>query len=311
MKKKKRELSQRDRFWSLFDDFVLGMRKTETYTEIMARAAFFCENQKVIKKVPPSASAEKAAFLHHGRRCFWGTPTTTPATILDYKKQLVRSLDRFRSWLQDEFDCHAISDGQLNALVCCMERTIWRRFSEINPENAAVENLANVAKACAQTRSSFFFDACEKLDSWRAIGENNEVFRSLQAVKDYDLGRIDGKKTSRILAKISQSGEGYAFNFDGKETSKIIAKLDDAGVMVPCPEESKHFSTTENLYIEGNNLRALRLLLDNYREKINMIYIDPPYNTGHKFVYNDRFGRSAESEIYTRLFYRRIPACHQ
>ena len=66
--------------------------------------------------------------------------------------------------------------------------------------------------------------------------------------------------------------------------------------MRPCPEESVNWDTTENLYIEGDNLDALKILRETYAGKIKMIYIDPPYNTGHDFVYNDTFARSAEEE---------------
>ena len=70
-----------------------------------------------------------------------------------------------------------------------------------------------------------------------------------------------------------------------------------------CKEESVNFDTTENLYIEGDNLDALKLLRKEYLNKIKMIYIDPPYNTGNKFIYNDKFKSHSEwlSMMYPRL----------
>jgi len=80
--------------------------------------------------------------------------------------------------------------------------------------------------------------------------------------------------------------------------------------LIPCIEESKNFDNTDNLYIEGDNLDALKLLKKNYENKIKMIYIDPPYNTEKKFMYNDTFRNKKKKEcrhsgwlnmIYPRL----------
>jgi adenine-specific DNA-methyltransferase len=62
-----------------------------------------------------------------------------------------------------------------------------------------------------------------------------------------------------------------------------------AGTLVPVPEESVSFDTTENLFIEGDNLEVLKLLQKSYHGKVKMIYIDPPYNTGNEFIYPDNF----------------------
>ena len=64
--------------------------------------------------------------------------------------------------------------------------------------------------------------------------------------------------------------------------------------MRPCKEESKNWDTTENLYIEGDNLDVLKLLQESYMGKVKMIYIDPPYNTGKDFIYKDDFSQSVE-----------------
>ena len=90
--------------------------------------------------------------------------------------------------------------------------------------------------------------------------------------------------------------ERYQFTWPGKQKARAEAIRPIDKTMRPCPEESVNWDTTENLYIEGDNLDALKILRETYAGKIKMIYIDPPYNTGHDFVYNDSFARSAEEE---------------
>lgn len=83
--------------------------------------------------------------------------------------------------------------------------------------------------------------------------------------------------------------ECYEFTWVGKKASIAEANKPIRKTLRPCPEESKDWDTTENLYIEGDNLEVLKLLQESYLGKVKMIYIDPPYNTGHDFIYNDRF----------------------
>ncbi len=83
--------------------------------------------------------------------------------------------------------------------------------------------------------------------------------------------------------------ECYEFTWVGKKASIVEANKPIRRTLRPCPEESKNWDTTENLYIEGDNLEVLKLLQEAYLGKVKMIYIDPPYNTGHDFIYNDRF----------------------
>ena len=86
------------------------------------------------------------------------------------------------------------------------------------------------------------------------------------------------------------------FTWPGKQKARAEAIRPIDKTMRPCVDESVNWDTTENLYIEGDNLDALKILRETYAGKIKMIYIDPPYNTGHDFVYNDDFARSAEEE---------------
>lgn len=90
--------------------------------------------------------------------------------------------------------------------------------------------------------------------------------------------------------------ERYQFTWPGKQKARAEAIRPIDKTMRPCVDESVNWHTTENLYIEGDNLDALKILRENYPGKIKMIYIDPPYNTGHDFVYNDTFARTAEEE---------------
>ena len=86
--------------------------------------------------------------------------------------------------------------------------------------------------------------------------------------------------------------ERYQFTWPGKREAKQEAYRQIDKCLRPCPEESVNWDTTGNLYIEGDNLDALKLLRNTYAGKVKMIYIDPPYNTGHDFIYDDDFARS-------------------
>ena len=90
--------------------------------------------------------------------------------------------------------------------------------------------------------------------------------------------------------------ECYEFTWVGKKASIVEANKPIRKTLRPCPEESKNWDTTENLYIEGDNLEVLKLLQESYLGKVKMIYIDPPYNTGNDFIYADNFMRSQEAE---------------
>lgn len=88
--------------------------------------------------------------------------------------------------------------------------------------------------------------------------------------------------------------ERYQFTWPDKKKSVLLANAPISKTLRPCREESVDFDNTENLYIEGDNLEVLKLLQETYLGKIKMIYIDPPYNTGNDFVYNDEFGIRSE-----------------
>ena len=89
--------------------------------------------------------------------------------------------------------------------------------------------------------------------------------------------------------------ERYQLNWPGKREALLTANAPIAKTLRPCREESVDFDTTQNLFIEGDNLDALKLLQETYLNKVKMIYIDPPYNTGNDFIYDDDFADSASS----------------
>ena len=93
---------------------------------------------------------------------------------------------------------------------------------------------------------------------------------------------------------VADGNEVYEFTWVGKKASIVEANKPIRKTLRPCKEESVNWDTTENLYIEGDNLEVLKLLQESYLNKIKMIYIDPPYNTGNDFIYNDDFKISSE-----------------
>lgn len=102
--------------------------------------------------------------------------------------------------------------------------------------------------------------------------------------------KIDFEKLQLTLGEhIETEKERYEFTWNGKTEAIQMAQKQSTGTLRPCKEESVDWDTTQNLYIEGDNLEVLRLLQNSYRNKVKMIYIDPPYNTGKDFVYKDNF----------------------
>jgi len=121
------------------------------------------------------------------------------------------------------------------------------------------------------------------------ISENITKLKDLfpEAFKE---GKIDFEALRLILGdEIDTENERYSFTWHGKSEAIKLALKQSTGTLRPCKEESKHWDTTQNLFIESDNLEVLRILQSSYRNKIKMIYIDPPYNTGHDFIYEDDF----------------------
>ena len=103
-------------------------------------------------------------------------------------------------------------------------------------------------------------------------------------------GKLDIDKLLALCGEyIDNDFEKYKFEWKGKAECLKLAQKRSTGTLRPCPEESVNWDTTQNLYIEGDNLEVLKLLQTAYYRKVKMIYIDPPYNTGNDFVYADDF----------------------
>lgn len=117
------------------------------------------------------------------------------------------------------------------------------------------------------------------------INNNGEVERAI----DFDVLRQELSKDI-----VEGNEERYQFTWPDKKQVMRLANLPINKTLRPCREESVDFDNTQNLYIEGDNLEVLKLLQETYLGKIKMIYIDPPYNTGNDFVYEDDFTQSAE-----------------
>lgn len=130
------------------------------------------------------------------------------------------------------------------------------------------------------------------------VGDNVKKLAQLfpSAVKD---GEVDFEALKEELGQFEEVGsEKYELTWAGKKNAKKIAQEDVIGRTLKfIPEDSKNADTTENLYIEGDNLEVLKLLRQNYYGAVKMIYIDPPYNTGKDFVYNDDFKMTEEDSL--------------
>jgi adenine-specific DNA-methyltransferase len=145
-----------------------------------------------------------------------------------------------------------------------------------NPRfETADQTAANIEKIAALFPSVI----TEALDEEKSTPENR-VFKKA----------VNFEALKTLLGDDSLSGnEAYEFTWVGKKASVIEANRSIRKTLRPCKEESRDWDTTQNLYIEGDNLEALKLLQESYLGKVKMIYIDPPYNTGNDFVYRDNF----------------------
>ena len=120
------------------------------------------------------------------------------------------------------------------------------------------------------------------------VTESTDEKGNLKKAINFDMLR------SMLSEDIVNGNEAYEFSWVGKKAAIAEANRPIRKTLRPCPEESVNCNTTENLYIEGDNLEVLKLLQESYFGKIKMIYIDPPYNTGSDFIYRDDFSMSSE-----------------
>jgi len=127
------------------------------------------------------------------------------------------------------------------------------------------------------------------------VGKLKELFPEAfteDGAADYadERRKIDFEVLKELLGEyVTDKDERYSFTWNGKSKARMIAQTPSTGTLRPCKEESVDWDTTQNVFIEGDNLEVLKLLQKSYHKKVKMIYIDPPYNTGKDFVYKDNF----------------------
>jgi adenine-specific DNA-methyltransferase len=142
-----------------------------------------------------------------------------------------------------------------------------------------------------------------KMHSKNIVSENIEKISKLfpNCITENASGKIidfDSLKQELSADLIEGNKERYRIEWPGKKEAITIANLPINKTLRPIKEDSKNFGETENIYIEGDNLEVLKLLQESYLQKIKIIYIDPPYNTGNDFVYNDKFARDESEELF-------------
>ncbi|MDP9711557.1 UNVERIFIED_ORG: adenine-specific DNA-methyltransferase [Pseudomonas fluorescens] len=128
-------------------------------------------------------------------------------------------------------------------------------------------------------------------ESANLISENIEQLKAIfpDVVSD---GSVNFDTLRQLLGDagvIDEGEEKYGLNWHGKKKARQISLTPSTGTLLPCPEQSVNWDTTQNLFIEGDNLEVLKLLQKSYAGKVKMIFIDPPYNTGNEFIYPDNF----------------------
>ena len=148
----------------------------------------------------------------------------------------------------------------------------------------SMESVDIVAKNIEKIVELFPNCITEMLDEKKSTPENKVYKKAV----NFDLLK------QMLSGEVLDGDEAYEFNWVGKKAAIVEANKPIRKTLRPCPEESVNWDTTENLYIEGDNLEVLKLLQESYLGKVKMIYIDPPYNTGNDFIYRDDFSQSVE-----------------
>lgn len=138
-------------------------------------------------------------------------------------------------------------------------------------------------------------DNNEMKDSQTPQQERLNILKQLMP-EIFDEGQIDFEKLKATLGEnITFSNERYVLNWAGKSDAFRVMQCPSSATLVPCKEESVDFDTTQNIFIEGENMEVLKVLQKSYFGKVKMIYIDPPYNTGNdSFIYPDKFSETKE-----------------
>ena len=142
------------------------------------------------------------------------------------------------------------------------------------------------------------------MEEFRLTGESKDILNeNIQILKELfpeivSEDKIDFDMFKSIFGEeIDDSSERYSFNWPGKTLAIKESQKQSTGTLRPIKEESKNWDTTENLYIEGDNLEVLKLLQKSYHNKVKTIIIDPPYNTGSDFIYPDNYQDNLENYL--------------
>lgn len=146
------------------------------------------------------------------------------------------------------------------------------KMSSVNKINENIEKISNLFPNC--------------------LTERIDINGKIKLAIDFDI-----LKQELFSDVVEGSEERYQFTWPDKKKSVLLSNAPIAKTLRPCKEESKNFDTTENIYIEGDNLDVLKLLQETYLNKIKMIYIDPPYNTGNDFIYKDDFSQNVQDYL--------------
>ena len=136
------------------------------------------------------------------------------------------------------------------------------------------------------------------MESKNIIDDNIEKIRNLFP-NCYNEGKIDFDALKQELSDnlVDDKKEKYQLTWPGKRQAILKANESTNNTLIPVKEKSVNFDKTKNVYIEGDNLEVLKILQESYLNKIKCIYIDPPYNTGNDFVYNDNYSKSSNDEL--------------
>ncbi len=135
------------------------------------------------------------------------------------------------------------------------------------------------------------------------LTSQNVLINRLKALQElfpevFTEGKVDFERLKQALGEsVDEGRERYGLSWAGKSEAIRNLQAQSVGTLNPAPEESVNFETTENLFIEGDNLEVLKLLQKSYHNQIKMIYIDPPYNTGKEFIYPDNFREGLEDYL--------------
>lgn len=333
MRRKKKQ-GKRDQYWELFGAFVLA--ESSGYRDTLARAEFFNENQTFLRKAPPSATGENACWVRHARRVLFGRPREMPCTVRGYTRLLATELMHFCAWMQDE-GIALLRDDMIPEIISRLRHYIPLRFAELAPDDAIAEQASRMARAAATMGGAAYAEQIGIIKAWRERHPDDVLDLSGLLGHDYlPLCSPEEAKTATTTElfrlALHREGSKYTdFSWLGKDVATELANMPELGCLryketingdirppdgngldvsfdvsqVVDASGASLLDVNKNHYIEGDNLRALKLLMPTYRGKVKMIYIDPPYNTGHKFVYSDKFNE--DTEIFGRFLLGPIP----